>query len=106
MRLYGALKTRFLVATITERLALRSAAAAKSDLGTPAQTVGVAVLIHHIHHTVNQQRSIIYYRYFYICHPILRSRLFQFFASLRKLLSCAAPIKNLWWKQASSVTAL
>jgi hypothetical protein len=106
MRLYGALKTRFLVATIAERLALRSAAAAKSDLGTPAQTVGVAVLIHHIHHTVNQQRSIIYYRHFYIRHPILRSKLFQFFASLRQLLSCAAPIKNLWWKQASSVTAL
>jgi hypothetical protein len=35
----------------------------------------VAVLIHHIHHTVNQQRSIIYYRHFYIRHPILRSKL-------------------------------
>ena len=78
MRLYGALKTRFLVATIAERLALRSAAAAKSDLGTPAQTVGVAFLVHDFDFTVNQQRAIIHNCNFYVWHSILRSTLARF----------------------------
>src|SRR5271170_877355 len=85
MGLYRALKTRFLVAAVTERLPLRSSAAAKSNLGAPAQSVGVAVLIHHIHHTVDQQRSIVHHCHFYIRHPILRSKLFYF---LRACVNC------------------
>ena len=104
MRLNGALETRFLVAAIAERLAFRSAAAAKSDLGTSAQTVGVAVLIHHIQDTFDQQRSIVYYRHFYIRHPILRSKLFNF---LRAYVNCfMRRTDESLAEQASSVTAL
>ena len=54
MGLHSALKARFFVAAVTKRLPFRSAAAAKSDLGAPAQTVGVTVLVYHVHHAINQ----------------------------------------------------
>ena len=53
MGLHSALKARFFVAAVTKRLPLRSTAAAKPDLGTPAQAIGVTVLIHHVHDAIN-----------------------------------------------------
>lgn len=54
MGLNRALKTRFLVATIAERLSFGSSTAAKSDLRSPAQAIGVTFLVYHVNHTVDQ----------------------------------------------------
>jgi hypothetical protein len=53
VRLHQALKVRFLVGTIAERLALGSATPAKSDLGSPTQTISLAFLIHNLHFTID-----------------------------------------------------
>jgi hypothetical protein len=73
-----ALKVRFFVGTIAERLALGSATPAKSDLGSPSQAVGLAFLIHNLHFTIYKQRSIINDGHFDIWHSILRSKLVKF----------------------------
>src|SRR5271156_684662 len=76
--LHHALKVRFLVGSIAERLALGSATPAKSDLGSPSQAVGLAVLIHYLHFTIDKQRSIINHGHLDVWHSILRSKLVKF----------------------------
>ena len=78
MGLDQALKVRFLVGTIAERLALGGAATAQPDLGSPSQTVRLAFLIDNLHFTIYKQRSIINDGHFDIWHSILRSKLVKF----------------------------
>jgi hypothetical protein len=84
-----ALERGALVRTIAKGFALGETAAAKADLGAPAETISVAFLVYNFYFTINQQRPVVHNRDFYICHAILRSKL------VNLPLRCAR-IQSLW----------
>src|SRR5277367_1002664 len=61
-----ALEGRAFVRAVAEGLAFREAAAAESEFGASAQTVGVAFLVNYFDFAVNQQRAIIHNCDFYV----------------------------------------